>query len=119
MARKKLSEKDKRINAEITRLKNILKDLSQDKQDISDGLVNEAAFMRITLEDLKKDINENGAIDEMPQGNYSILRESPAVKTYNTMVQRYNATCKELFSLLPKEIPIEEDDGFDTFVNKR
>ncbi|GAA5417972.1 hypothetical protein Pryu01_03050 [Paraliobacillus ryukyuensis] len=119
MPRKKLSEKDKRINKEIERLKRILEDLSQDKQDIAEGLINEAAFMRVTLEDLKKDINENGAIDEMPQGDYSIMRESPSVKTYNTMIQRYNTTCKELFNLLPKEVPVEEDDGFDKFVNTR
>jgi hypothetical protein len=110
--------REKRITKEITRLKKILKDLSKDRQEIAEGLIAEAAFMRITLEDLKDDINKNGAIDEMPQGNYSILRESPAVKTYNTMVQRYNGTCKEIFNLLPKEIVVEEDDGFDSFVSR-
>lgn len=119
MARKKQTEKDKRINAEIKRLKKILEDLPEDKQSIAEGLISEAAFMRATLEDLKEDINENGVVDEMPQGSYSIKRESPAVKTYNTMVQRYNGTCKELFNLLPKDVVIEEDDGFDSFVNKR
>lgn len=118
MAKKQLSEKDKRINKEIARLKKILKDLQQDKQEIAEGLISEAAFMRITLEDLKEDINTNGVVDEMPQGSYSIKRESPAVKTYNTMVQRYNGTCKELFSLLPKEVVVEEDDGFDSFVGR-
>jgi hypothetical protein len=110
--------REKRITKETTRLKKILKDLSKDRQEIAEGLIAEAAFMRITLEDLKDDINKNGAIDEMPQGNYSILRESPAVKTYNTMVQRYNGTCKEIFNLLPKEIVVEEDDGFDSFVSR-
>lgn len=119
MARKKQTEKDKRINAEIKRLNKILEDLPEDKQSIADGLIAEAAFMRATLEDLKKDINENGVVDEMPQGDYSIKRESPAVKTYNTMVQRYNGTCKEIFNLLPKEVVVEEDDGFDAFIDRK
>ena len=119
MARKKQTEKDKRINAEIKRLNKILKDLPEDKQSIAEGLISEAAFMRATLEDLKDDINENGVVDEMPQGSYSIKRESPAVKTYNTMVQRYNGTCKEIFNLLPKEVVVEEDDGFEAFIGNK
>src|SRR5690606_35470711 len=109
------TEKEKRIEAEKERLKNILSDLPQEKMDIAEGLIDEVAFIRATLKDLKDDINENGPIDEMPQGEYSILRESPAVKTYNTMVQRYNAIYKELFSLLPKGVVVEDEDEFDKF----
>jgi hypothetical protein len=119
MARKKKLSRDERILNEINRLNHILKDLPKDKIDIADGLVNEAAFMRVTLEDLKEDINKNGTVDEMPQGSYSIMRESPSVKIYNTMVQRYAGTCKEIFNLLPKDVVVEEDDGFESFVSKR
>jgi hypothetical protein len=119
MARKKKLSRDERITNEINRLNHILKDLPKDKIDIADGLVNEAAFMRVTLEDLKEDINKNGTVDEMPQGSYSIMRESPSVKIYNTMVQRYAGTCKEIFNLLPKDVVVEEDDGFESFVSKR
>ena len=116
-ARKKtLNEREKRIAVEVERLSDILSELPDEKLKIAEGLIAEAAFMRITLEDLKKDINTNGAIDEMPQGEYSILRESPAVKTYNTMVQRYNTVCKDLFGLLPKERANgDDDDDFDRF----
>jgi len=102
-------------------LKRILKKYELDKNKLStaEGLIQEAAFMRVTLQDLKNDINSNGAIDEMPQGDYSIMRESPSVKTYNTMVQRYATVCKEIFSLLPKDKPKPEDDEFESFVNNR
>lgn len=109
------TEKEQRIEEEKDRLRNILGDLSQEKMDIAEGLIDEVAFMRATLKDLKDDINANGAIDEMPQGDYSILRESPSVKTYNTMVQRYNGIYKELFSLLPKDVVVNDDDEFDKF----
>ena len=56
----------------------------------------------------------------MPQGEYSILREHPALKSYNTMVQRYTNIINQLTSLHPKEeIKKEVDDGFDSFVLKR
>lgn len=116
MSIKELTPKEKEIKKEIGRLKRILKDIEKNKKLSAEGLIHEAAFMRVTLQELKEDINKKGAIDEMPQGDYSILRESPAVKTYNTMIQRYTTVCKELFSLLPKELPKVEDDGFEDFV---
>jgi hypothetical protein len=116
VSKKELLPKEKEIKREITRLNRIFKELDKNRKSSAEGLIQEAAFMRVTLKDLKDDINLNGAIDEMPQGDYSILRESPAVKTYNTMIQRYTSVCKELFSLLPKEIPKTEDDGFEDFV---
>ena len=75
--------------------------------------------MRITLEELKENINIHGVIDEMPQGDYSILRESPYVKTYNTMIQRYTTVNDKLIALLPKEVEKIEDDGFESFVMSR
>lgn|SRR5699024_4023388 len=110
-----MTEKEKRINDEKTRLTDIISGLPDERQSIAEGLIDEIAFMRATLKDLKDDINANGAVDEMPQGDYSIMRESPAVKTYNTMVQRYNGSCKELFSLLPKETVNDIDSEFDDF----
>lgn len=119
MSKKELTPKEKEIKKEISRLNRIFKDLEKNKKSVAEGLVQEAAFMRVTLRELKDDINSNGAIDEMQQGEYSILRESPTVKTYNTMIQRYTTVCKELFSLLPKDSPKVEDDGFDSFVMDR
>ncbi|QEK13645.1 hypothetical protein FQB35_09765 [Crassaminicella thermophila] len=114
--KKELTEKDKAIKKEISRLKRILKELDKNKRDSAEGLIQEAAFMRATLQELKKSIDKNGPIDEMPQGKYSILREHPALKSYNTMIQRYTTVCKEIFNLLPKEVQKVEDDGFDDFV---
>ncbi|WP_231701770.1 P27 family phage terminase small subunit [Crassaminicella thermophila] len=116
MIKKELTEKDKAIKKEISRLKRILKELDKNKRDSAEGLIQEAAFMRATLQELKKSIDKNGPIDEMPQGKYSILREHPALKSYNTMIQRYTTVCKEIFNLLPKEVQKVEDDGFDDFV---
>jgi regulator of replication initiation timing len=116
MGKKDIFSKDKEMKKEQNRLKRIFKDLEKNKKESAAGLIQEAAFMRVTLHELKDDINTNGVIDEMPQGDYTIMRESAAVKTYNTMIQRYTAVCKELNNFLPKDSPKVEDDGFEEFV---
>lgn len=107
-------QKDKAIKKEIKRLQKIFSELDENSQKVAEGLIEEVAFMRVTLKYLKQDINETGTKEEMPQGNYSILRTNPDVQTYNTMIQRYTASYKELFNLLPKEV-VETEDVTDEF----
>jgi hypothetical protein len=111
--------KDAIIKKEIVRLNKLYANLEGNKKEVAEGIIQEAAFMRATLAELKFMIDKTGPIDEMPQGEYSILREHPAVKIYNTMIQRYSTAIKQLTDLLPKESPKVEDDGFDDFVVSR
>lgn len=119
MAKKKILTKDEEIKKEIKRLNKILGEVEKNKKEAVEGLIQEVAFMRATLQELKAMIDENGPIDEMPQGEYSILREHPALKSYNSMIQRYTTACKEIFSLLPKDIKVVQEDEFDEFINNR
>lgn len=120
MARKKVLTKEQKIEAEVKRLTHIFKNADSKKLDTVKGLIDECAFMRITLGELRAAIDQNGTIDEMPQGEYSIIRESPYVKTYHTMVQRYTTASEKLLGLLPKdERPLSDNDGFDSFTNER
>ena len=112
-------EKDIEIKKEITRLTNLYKDVERSKRLTAKNLIEEAALMKSTLKELKSLIDVNGPIDEMPQGEYSILREHPALKSYNTMVQRYSTIIKQLMDLLPKEQQKEIDDGFEDFLNDK
>lgn len=119
MSKKELT-KEELINREIKRLCKIYTNVDKRKLDTVQGLIEECAFMRVTLKELRADIDKNGVIDEMPQGEYSIIRESPYVKTYHTMIQRYTTANDKLLSLLPKEERAAvENDGFDNFVNGR
>ena len=120
MSRKKKVSKDTLVNREIKRLTNLFKDIDANKRLTAKGLIEEASFMKATLQELKEMIDKDGPIDEMPQGEYSILREHPALKSYNTMVQRYTNIINQLTNLHPKEeIKKEVDDGFDDFLKKR
>lgn len=107
--------KDKTIRAEKRRLKSLLEDLEENKKKAAEGLIDECAFMRATLKQYREYITNEGLIDIMPQGDYSIKREHPAVRSYNTMVQKYAAVCKQLFDMLPTKPALPEDDDFDAF----
>ena len=112
--------KDELIKREITRLTNLFKEIDKNKRLTAKGLIEEAAYMRITLQELKKEIDKSGPIDVMPQGEYSILREHPALKSYNTMVQRYTNVIDKLTNLFPKnDIKKEIDDVFEDFIESK
>lgn len=110
-------EKEKAIKKELTALRRITKNLSGDRQRAAEGLIHEAAFMRATLAQLRQIIDQDGPIDLFVQGGYKYDREHPAVKTYNTMIQRYAAVCKQILDLLPDGKPTAADELMD-FVKK-
>lgn len=94
-------EKQKAINKEMRKLRRLFKLLPKDKRQAVDGLIQEAAFMRVTLEETRYIIDRQGIIEAFEQGAQRFLREHPATKVYNTMINRYAAVCKQLFDMLP------------------
>ena len=95
-------EKDKRIKKEKNRLKKIFSEISESKRKLAEPLIENAAFMRITLEDLQQQVNDEGAVIEAVNGNgFKTQQEHPAQKSYNVMMNRYSATIKQLTDLLP------------------
>ena len=121
VAKKELS-KDERISKEEKRLRRIYKNIGKDQKAIIDGLIQRAAYMRITLEEWEKDIDENGYIEMFTQSEKTdpYERERPVARLYNTMNKNYQSIIKQLTDLVPKEEPKKnEDDGFDEFVNSK
>lgn len=117
--KRKISEEtstDTLIKREVNRLTKLFVEVEQKRRLASKGLIEEAAFMRVTLGELKNQINAEGPIDEMQQGEYSILREHPALRSYNTTLQRYSGVIKQLTDLLPKEQQKPMEDEFDDFL---
>lgn len=95
--------------------------IPKEKWKIADDLISELCFMKKTLEDLKKEIRDKGTIEHFEQGKQSFLRESPALKSYNTTIQRYGTIYKQLADMVPKKEgkSEQENDGFDEFVRGR
>lgn len=110
--------KEDRTKREKLRLDRIYKDIGKENKSIIEGLVNRAAFMRITLEDMEKDLDMNGFVEPFTQSSNMdpYDRERPVARLYNTMNKNYQSIIKQLSDLLPKEKAVEKDDGFDGFI---
>lgn len=112
-------EKQKQIKKEITTLRRLFKNLPKDKQKAAEGLLQEAAFMKATLEETRHIIDQEGILEHFEQGAQKFLREHPATKVYNTMINRYAAVCKQLFDMLPdQEATKQAEDELMAFVKK-
>ena len=96
--------------------KEILEKIPADKQYIGKQLVNELAFMQKTLDSLKRDINEKGAVEHFKQGKQDFLRESPALKSYNAMIQRYSTLYKQLTDLMPRSVETQKSNAVYEFL---
>lgn len=111
-----LIEKNKRIKKETNRLKKLFTNLEENKKKIAEKLIENAAFMSITLEDLKKDIVKYGVKETYVNGKDQYgFKESVESKTYNTMIKNYMNIVKQLNDMVPEDKRINEDDEFKQF----
>lgn len=108
--------KNTEISTNMKRLKRSIKKVLKEKQPIAQSLFDEVCFMESTLIKLKKQIEKEGATAMFKQGKQEFLREHPALKGYNTMVQRYSLLYKQITDLLPEEEQKEESDPLIDFI---
>lgn len=98
--------------------KEILAKIPEDKKVIGEKLVEELSFMEKTLASLKRLIDENGEIEHFQQGKQDFLRESPALKSYNTTVQRYSVMYRQLTDLIGKSQESEKSNAVYDFLKE-
>lgn len=97
-------EKEKQIKTELNRLQKLFSNAAENKKALLAPLIQNAAFMKVTLEDLQTAININGAIDEYRNGaNQSGYKQSAEIQSYNALVKNYAAVMKTLSQNLPRE----------------
>jgi len=102
MAKKADLTKEQRIKKESNRLKRIFKDLDKNKRQTVDSLIENAAFMSVSLSELQALINTEGYIDEYQNGaNQSGRKQSEAVKIHTAMTRNHAAVMKQLADLAP------------------
>ena len=112
--------KDERIKKEYLAIRRNLSAMAPKVKKFNESLMQRAAFMRITLEDLEIAINENGPVSEYKNGeNQWGTKKSPEVEVYTTMAKNYAAIMKQLLDLIPKEEEKPHIDEFDKFVVSR
>lgn len=76
--------------------------VSEAHRELAKKLYKRICFMDKTLNDLEKQVREEGAIITTVNGNgFDVMTEHPAQKSYNTMIGRYNAMVKSLVDMIP------------------
>lgn len=103
---------------QITELNEIIQQVPADKRVIAANLVEEIVFMYETMEDMKSKIRQYGTVELFEQGKQKFLRENPAVKSYNTTIQRYSTLYKQLTELLPKTVQAPPGSELLEFINQ-
>ncbi len=111
-------EKEDKIKKEINRIKKLYKDFNKDKARVLEGLIKEAAFMKVELEELRNDLLITGLTELFVQGEQCFNRERPESKLYTSFIQRYSQVMKQLIEMLPAEEKKQEETNLEKFVQK-
>ena len=124
MPKKKAEDmtKEERIRKERNRIKKVLAKLSKEKQELAAGLMDLAAFQRIELEDMRKDIAENGYTEKFSQSSsmQPYDRERPISKMFMMLQGKYKETITALCSMMPKsEVKAAETDLMEEYIRMR
>lgn len=100
------NKKDKTpIDAEIERLSAIFADIAPDKKSVCEGLIVQAARLRVMLDRAWKDIDANGDTEMFSQSPTTdpYERERPVARLFNTRDKNYQTTIKMLIDMLPAQ----------------
>ena len=110
---------DPRVITERARLAKAFDSMPIDIKKTSEKLIDNAAFMAVTLDDLMAIIRKNGCTDKYQNGeNQFGVKKSAEVDVYNVMIKNFTSVMDKLLSLCSKKNG-SEDDGFDDFINGR
>ena len=112
MAEKKTkSTKTSREQKEYNRLSELYQNIPPNKRSLVDGLLWQAARLRVSLDDLWEDIKVNGNTELFKQANDGVEfpRERPESKIFAIRDKSYLSIIKKLDELLPAQ---EVKSGF-------
>lgn len=102
MARKK---KENRIKDELSRLDELFCRLPANKYALVVPLLENAAFMKVELEDLRAVISATGATETYQNGaNQKGQKASAELQAYTALIKQYNAISERLEKMLPAEV---------------
>ena len=101
--------KAKRISDELYKMRKLFRKIPDNQRALCDGLIQNAAFMAVTLRELQADITRYGAVVPCQSGNgFDTIKDNPSQKAYTTMIARYSSIIGQLMALLPPE-QVDED----------
>lgn len=96
------AKKTTRIKKEKERLLEIFKDLEPNKLKTCHTLIERAAFITVSLEDLEDQLNESGWVENYQNGeNQSGVKKAAAADVHISLTKNLNAILKQLLDLVP------------------
>ncbi|TJY13968.1 hypothetical protein [Staphylococcus chromogenes] len=106
-----IKQHEARVKKEKQRLDKIFKSIPDDKKRVAQGLIVQAARMRILLDDAWVDIQEKGDYELFTQSENAppYERERPIAKIFNSRDAAYQKIIMQLSKLLPEEIDVVVD----------
>jgi hypothetical protein len=102
------------VQIEYERLRSLFSSVDPTKAELVDNLLNEAAFMRVQLENLQQQIRKYGAVQISSKGTQI---QTEAAKYYTKLVNSYGNVIKTLNTIMGKNM-IDDNDEFDEFMKR-
>ena len=100
--------------SEYLRLSKIYKKLPKNQRVVADGLIWEAARLRVRLNTLWDDLQKNGEVEWFNQSDKTdpYERERPASRIYTATNKSYQAIIKQLNDMCPPDDDVDELSEF-------
>jgi hypothetical protein len=94
----------------------IFKDLEENKLKTCRALIDRAAFITISLEDLEEQLNETGWVEEYQNGeNQSGMKKAAAADVHISLTKNLNAIIKQLLDMVP---PAQKESRLSEMMNR-
>ena len=102
MPAKKILDKAGKIKQEKNRLTKVFKDLDKNKLTTVAPLINTAAFLAVSLDELQDEINESGYVEKYQNGaNQHGIKQSSFVETHIAMTRNLSTITKQSVFFAP------------------
>lgn len=96
------AKKETRIKREKQRLLEIFDGLDRNKLETCYALIDRAAFLTVSLEDLEVELNEKGWTETYTNGrNQEGIKKAAAAEAHISLTKNLNAIMKQLLDLVP------------------
>lgn len=107
---------DKKVREEYKRLLNLFQNADPKRLELAKKEIARAAFLAVTLDELERDIDENGYKEEYQNGeNQRGVKESAAAKLHVSYTKNFLSAMKQLHDYLTPGTNESAGDDFDSF----
>ena len=109
-------KKSTRVEREKRRLLEIFKDLEQNKLNTCQALIDRAAYITVSLQDLEELLIETGWVEPYQNGeNQSGMKKAAAADVHISLTKNLNAIVKQLLDLVP---PAQKASRLDALMHQ-